>query len=213
MKSFILSNECNKIYNFLKSAKDDIIYPKSVYTFRPFKYADLEQTRAVVIFKEPYNDIEPDGIPLSCTLGHKVHPMLNTFHDAMEDEFYGLNLDILKDHNLDHIIKQDILLINADLTVFRNKPGSHYNLWKKFTGHVIKILTKRNIPIMFIGEDVCNRFKHLLPPIYPYFLVEKGIEDHLHTWRPNGKFKQLNSYIYENTDFNDVMWVDMDVPF
>ena len=212
IKPFIISHECNKIYNFLKSAKGKTIYPKSLFTFRGFK-SNLDEIKVAVIFREPYSDIEPDGIPLSCTMAKKNHAMLDTFHDAMEEEFYGLNLHIRKPNNLDHILEQNVFLHNADLTVFKDEPGSHKNLWKKFTSHVIKILIKKEIPIVFIGEDVRNRFKHLLPPIYPDFLVEEAIQDNVFTWRPKGRFAKLNEYIYEKTDHNDIMWVDMDVPF
>lgn len=213
MEPFIKSNECNKIYNYLKSNKDKEIYPKSLFTFRNFKDSNLEEINVAVIFREPYSDMEPDGIPLSSTMGHKVHPMLDTFYNAMEDEFYGLNLHIFKHNNLEYLLEQNVFLHNADVTVFKNKPGSHKNLWKKFTSHVIKILIKRNIPIMFIGSDVRDEYKHLLPPIYPDFLVQEAIQDNTLTWRPNGKFLQLNKYIYEKTLNQEIMWVDMDVPF
>lgn len=213
LQPFIESSACNKIYNFLKTAEDDIIYPKSINTFRSFKDADLKQIRCAILFREPYHDMEPDGNPLSCFLGHKVHHMLNMWHDAMEKEFYGMDLNILKDHTLDFLIKQGVFMTYVDLTVFRNKPGSHKDVWKAFTVKVIEILTKNNIPILFVGKDVRDRFKRYIPPIYPEFCVKQAIEDAQLVWETEGKFLKLDEYIFEHTKHDNIMWVDMDVPF
>lgn len=213
IKPFIESKACDKIYKFLKENKDFIIWPSSMNTFRNFYDANLEETRCAVIFREPYNDVEPDGRPLSCFLGHKIHPMINTWHDAMEEEFYGLNLNILKDHVLDHLREQGVFMHNADLTVFKNKPESHKGLWKDFTEHVLKILKSKKIPIMFIGKDLLDRFGSLFPESYPIFCVEKSINDAELVWRCEGEFMKMNEYIFEHTDFEDVQWVDMEVPF
>lgn len=213
IKKFIESNECNKIYNFLRRSERDIIYPKSINTFRNFENANLKETKAAILFREPYNDMESDGIPLSCILAYKVHPTLNRFHDAMEKEFYDLTLNLLKDHNLDFLLNQDVFLYNVDITVFRNKPESHKDVWKKFTIKVIETLVENNIPIMFIGEDVKNRFIKFIPPAYPEFCVKEAIQDVKLIWNTNGEFLKLNKYIHNKTDFNEIMWVDMDVPF
>lgn len=212
LKPFIVSENCNKIYAFLKANKDKVIVPSSMNTFRNFKDSNLDQMRCAVIFREPYNDIEPDGNPLSCFLGHTIHPMINMWHDAMEEEFYGLNLHILKDHTLDHLLEQDVFLHNADLTVFRKTPGSHRDVWKDFTTHVLKILIARKIPVMFIGQDVKDRFD-VFPENYPVFCVPESLHDAKIQWRCNGEFRKMNEYIEEHTDYYDPQWVDMDVPF
>lgn len=214
MRPFIVSNDCNKIYNYLKANKDKgTIYPKSAYTFRNFKDTNLKEIRVAIIFREPFSDIEPDGIPLSNELTDIVHPLTDRFYHAMEDEFYGLNLHMIKEPNMDFYRKQGVFLHNADLTVFKDKPKSHNMLWQKFTERVIKILVSKNIPIIFIGKDVRERFVKLIPPIYPEFYVQKSLNDHPLDWSGEDKFRQVNKYILENTKNLEVMWVNMDVPF
>lgn len=213
IKPFIESDKCNRIYTKLKAVEDDVIYPSSFNTFRNFKNSNLDKTRAAIFFREPFSDMEPDGVPLSCTLAHRVHPHLNMFYDSMEKEFYGLNLDMLKDHQLDYLIEQDVFMHNVDVTVLRNKPGSHRDLWRQFTIKVIKILVERNIPIMFIGEDVRDRYVKFIPPIYPEFLISSEIQDSKLEWDIGGKFLKLNKYIEDKTPYEEIMWVDMNVPF
>jgi len=214
MKPFIESNDCNKIYTFLKANKDKgTIVPSSMNTFRNFKNANLNKTRMALFFREPYSDIEPDGIPLSCELSDKISLPLNKFYNAMEKEFYGLSLDMIKDKNLDYYLRQDVFFHNVDVTVFKNKPGSHKDLWKNFTKHVIKILVKKNIPIMFIGEDVRDKYIKLIPPMYPEFFIKEDILNKDLVWNTNNKFKDIGKYIWDNTAYNEVMWVNMDVPY
>lgn len=211
IRSFIESKECDNIYNVLKNNKENIIYPKAINTFKNFMTPNLDDVCVAVFFREPYSDIEPDGIPLSCFLNNKIHPMLNMWYNAIEKEFYGLNLHVNKHLTLEYILKQGIFLHNVDVTVQKDKPGSHKNLWKPFTLHIIKSLTKRNIPIVFVGKDLANRFP--IAKNHPMFIINDSIHDVKLVWDIKGKLLELNKYIYDKTYFNEPQWVDLGVPF
>lgn len=219
VKKFVESNECNKIYNFLKKQEGEIA-PKSHLTFRPFNIP-LKDVKVVVIFEEPYseknNDLQyADGIPLSCDYVNKLHPQLDAFYNAMEKEFYDLNLSVIKENNLDFYIAQGALFLNSSFTTEIGAPGKHKGLWVPFMKHLIKnVFTKRDIPIIFCGWDVQREYKNILDPIYPWFIVQQAISETAIgiPWNTGTVFTKLNKYLWDKTDHEDIMWVNQDVPF
>lgn len=219
VKKFIESNECNKIYAFLKRQKGEIA-PRSDLTFRAFE-TPLTNIRCVLIFDEPYsekqNDLQyADGIPLSCEFVDKLHPQLNAFYEAMEKEFYDLNLNIIKQLDLKFYTNQGVLFISSSLTTEISSPGKHKRLWVPFIKHLIKnVFVKRNIPIVFCGLKVQKEYKAVLPVIYPWFLIKQSISEVKVgvPWNTNNTFTKLNKYLWDNTEHEEVMWVNQDVPF
>jgi len=219
IRKFIESNECNKIYTTLKASKNEIA-PRSTLTFRAFEQP-LKDIKCVVLFDEPYsnkfNNIQyADGIPLSCEYVDKLHPELDEFYNAMEREFYGLNLQMRKEKNLHYLRSQGVMFLSSSLTTEINSPERHKKLWVSFIGYVIKnILIKKNIPIVFCGRHLYEQYKKVVPPIYPYFVVEESImgKSSTNPWNTKDVFTRLNKYLYEDTDHYDIQWVPMDVPF
>jgi uracil-DNA glycosylase len=220
IKKFIESNECNKIYNFLKNQKGKEIAPTSNLTFRAFEQP-LKNVKVVVLLDEPYCEKYDgkqfaDGIPLSCAYVEKLHPHLDTFYNAMEKEFYELNLNIHKETNLNFYIRQGVMFLSSSLTVEIDSPGSHKQLWVPFIKYLIKnIFNKKNIPIIFCGNDVYEPYKNIMEPISFYFIIEQSLRETSLAipWNTRDRFTKLNNFLYENTDYPEIMWVNMDVPF
>ena len=220
VRPFIESNECNKIYTFLKKQKGVEIAPKSALTFRAFEQP-FKDIRCVVILDEPYsnkqNDLQyADGIPLSCEFVDKIHPHLNAFYDALEEEFYGLNLHIIKQMDLRYYMNQGVLFLSSSLTTEINAPGKHKNLWAPFIKHLIKYaFSPKRIPIIFCGNVVHEQYAMVMEPIYPYFVIKQSLSDISVgvPWNTNNVFTRVNKHLWENTDYDEVMWVNMDVPY
>lgn len=220
VKKFIESKECDKIYTFLKSQKGKEIAPKSAYTFRSFKWP-LKDLKVLVLFEEPFCDRYEgmqyaDGIPLSCEFIDRLHSQTDTFYNAMEKEFYGFNLNMIKETNVNYLARQGVMFLNSSLTVEVNSPGSHKNLWVPFIKHLILgVFKKKKIPIIFCGEDVYNQYKSILEDSDRYFVIKQPIsETHLSIpWNTENKFYEFEQYLYNNTLKNEIMWVNTDVPF
>ena len=220
VKPFIESNECNKIYVSLRSIKGAEIAPKSALTFRAFEQP-LNRVKCVVLLDEPYsekyNDVQyADGIPLSCEFVDKLHPQLNAFYDAMEKEFYDLNINMIKEKNLNFYTNQGVLFLSSSLTTEIGSPGKHKKLWVPFIKYLIKnVFSKKGIPIIFCGESVYDQYAKVLDPIYPYFVVKQSLSDCPIgvPWSTNGVFTRLNKYLWDNTNYEEVQWVNMDVPY
>lgn len=220
MKKFIESKDCAKIYAFLKNQKGKEIAPQSNLTFRAFEQP-LKEIKIVVLIEEPYcgkhNDIQyADGIPLSCDYVDKMHSHLNEFYDAMEREFYDLNLHVIKEKKLDFLTNQGVMFLSSSLTVELNSPGSHKDLWVPFIGNVIKnVFCKRNIPIIFCGSNIYEQYKFYIDPIYPSFVIKQPLSEWKLgiPWETDNKFMQANVHLWNKTENEDVMWVNQDVPF
>lgn len=213
VKSFIESEKCDNIYTFLKNQRGVEIAPKSIYTFRTFKQS-LDNVKIVVFIDKPYSDEiknihYADGIPLSCEFIDKIHPKLDRFYHAMEEEFYGFNLNIIKSSDLNFYINQGVLFLSDNLTVEINTPESHKNLWTPFTEHLIKtIFNPKNIPFIICGEDLYKKYKDILS-------VQTFITDSIkpYNWKANGEFLKANQYLFKNTPYEEIMWVKLDCPF
>ena len=221
IKKFIESENCNNIYMFLKNQKEKEIAPKSNLTFRAFE-TPLNNIKCVLFFEEPFNEKlyekqYADGIALSCEFVEKIHSNLIGFYTAMEKEFYEMNLNIIKNLDLNFYKSQGVMFLNSSLTVEINNPGSHKGLWVDFNSYLIKnVFNKRKIPMIFCGEDVFKEYKHLLSKDDSvYFVIKQSL---MKTpigipWNTENKFTELNNYLWNNTNSQEIMWVNQDVPF
>ena len=144
MKPFIESEECDKIYEFLKkeAKRGKKIAPLSSNVFRAFKETKLTDLTAVMIGMCPYHTFkngEPvaDGLLMGCSTTGYLQPSLEQFYNAVEKDVYdGLNLRMVKDPDVSHLAKQGVLMYNASLTTEMNKAGSHSQIWEPFTKYL-----------------------------------------------------------------------------
>lgn len=222
IKPFIESEECNKIYAFLKeeSKRGKKIAPDSFNTFRCFYETPLDEIKVVIVAMCPYHTFKEgkpiaDGLALSCSITEELQPSLDQFYNAIETEFYnGLNLNIIKNPDLSYLANQGVLLLNAALTTEKDKAGSHLNLWEPFIKYLFEnIINNLNVPIIFLGKDASNLKKYVKNENNIFVLSHlasasyKGIP-----WDTEGIFKKVDKIIWDKHG-DSLMWVDSDVPF
>jgi len=220
MQPFIKSTECDAIYAFLKSesGRGAQVAPQSINTFRAFKETPLDELKCVLMFQDPYfvyKDEIPvaDGLALGCSISKKLQPTLKQFYSGIEDElFNGLNLDWdMNQYDVSYLAKQGVLMLNASLTVEKNKAGSHKYIWKPFTDYVIKnIINPTKVPTVLFGKDA-QEYEHLftndvLKVSHPASASYNG-----NKWDTKGTFKKLNEIIWEQQK-DTVVWLD-GIPF
>lgn len=215
MKPFIESDECDEIYTFLKkeSGKGALIAPSSINTFRVFKEIPLKDIKCVLMYQDPYfifKDNLPiaNGIALDCSITQKQQPTLKQFLHGIEEELYGgLSLDWnTEECDLGYLTEQGIMMLNASLTVEKDKAGSHKELWKPFTNYVIeKIVNKYNIPIVLLGKDAqeyeTNINSIVLKASHPVSASYSGEK-----WNTNEVFTKLNEIIWKQHQ-EIVLWL------
>ena len=85
----------------------------------------------------------------SVNKGVKVPPSLINIYKEIKTDIEGFNIP--EHGDLSHWAKQGVLLLNATLTVEKDKAGSHQGKgWEVFTDAVIKAISKQKEHVVFI---------------------------------------------------------------
>lgn len=225
MQKFIESKDCDKIYEFLKSEgrRGKKIAPSSVATYRAFLETPLTNLKCVLLSYCPYHSFingipVADGLAFSCGITGKQQPSLAKFLQGIENDVYnGLNLNYSKDMaDLTYLAKEGVLLWNSALTVEKDKPGSHQEVWTNFTKFVLEeCLSYTGAPIVFIGKDA-QKFKKLVSPIthghifeieHPSFAARNE-----QNWDTEGVFKKVTAIVKQNSGI-EIDWLNEKPPF
>lgn len=142
------------------------------------------------------------GLSFSVHDGVKIPPSLeNIFKELLTDipEFKSP-----KSGNLTKWAEQDVLLLNAALTVRYKQKESHLKIWKSFTDTIIQLISETSeTPIVFMlwgnfakGKKtfIMNQSKHLiLESVHPSPLsANKG------GWFGNKHFSKCNKFLIKN---------------
>ena len=222
MRPFIESEECDKIYAFLKaeSKRGKRVAPLSMHVWRCFLETPLDDVKVVMVGLCPYHTLKndapvADGLLMGCSITEQVQPSLDQFYRAMEKEFYdGLNLSIIENPDVSFLAHQGVLMLNAALTTEINKAGSHLEIWEPFIKYLFEeVLNYLGVPIVFLGKDAAKYkkytgiFAHVFEVSHPASASYKGID-----WDTEGVFTKVNRLLEENNGFS-VMWLDIDPPF
>lgn len=222
IKPFIESKECDKIYSHLKerSRKGVKIAPNSDLTWRLFKEIPLGEIKVIICGMDPYNKFIggrsiADGISMSCSVTEKLQPSLEKFYEGIENELHnGLNVNYYKNPDLMYLVKQGVFLMNAALTVEKDKPGSHISLWEPFMKYFFEnVVGYTGIPVLFLGKEASKLERYVTPFTHIFHLSHPASASYNNgEWETEGVFKKINQIIYENNGYK-VTWLDDDLPF
>lgn len=152
----ILSKEFNLpyFYEIKKTIESEIniwkiIYPPIENIFYAFDKTSLNDLRVVILWQDPYhNPNQAHWLSFSVQSGIKPPPSLkNIFKELKDDLLY----EIPNDWNLERWSKEGVLLLNAILTVEKNKPSSHSKIgWENFTNNIISYISNNKENVVFI---------------------------------------------------------------
>lgn len=125
------------------------IYPPKDYIFNALKLTSYENTKVVIVGQDPYHGKgEAHGLSFSVQKGVRVPPSLQNIYKELNDD---LKIPPKDNGDLTEWAKQVVLLLNAVLTVEKDKAASHRNLgWEPMTDYIIKLLNLKNKPVVFI---------------------------------------------------------------
>ncbi|MFN7116686.1 MAG: uracil-DNA glycosylase, partial [Saprospiraceae bacterium] len=126
------------IATFLRQEKEagKTIYPPGPLIFNAFNTTPFDKVKVVILGQDPYhNPGEAMGLSFSVPKGVRMPPSLkNIFQELQED--VGITMPSTGD--LTPWAEQGVFLLNAMLTVEKNKPQSHQKIgWQNFTDAVI----------------------------------------------------------------------------
>lgn len=172
------------------------IYPSADLIFNAYRITPPDKVSVVIIGQDPYhNEGQAMGLSFSVPQGVKVPPSLkNVYKELARDMAF-----IFPSHgDLTGWAEQGVFLLNAILTVEKNKPGSHKDIgWQGFTDATISYLSdhKENIVYMLWGNyakskrQLINPARHLiLEAAHPSPLARNAFHG-------CGHFSQCNDYL------------------
>lgn len=127
--------------------KSSTVFPPAKLIFNAFDSCPFDKVKVVILGQDPYHGPgQAHGLCFSVSEGVPFPPSLQNIFKEIADD---LQKPIPKSGNLTHWANQGVLLLNATLTVQKDKAGSHQNKgWEEFTDAAIKILAEKN-PILF----------------------------------------------------------------
>lgn len=218
IKTFFDRGGFDPIYTFLKaeSQRGIAIAPLSSIVYKAFKETHIDSVNCVLISYCPYhtfvnNQPIADGIAFSCGVNGKIQPFLEKILEGWENEIYnGMALDREKLPDLTYLAKNGVLLLNCALTVAKEKPGSHQDIWEPFTRFILEeVLAYTCIPIIFIGKDAQKYEKYVTPLTHghifsiehPSFAVKNQ-----QPWNTKGIFNKINEILKQNNRY-EINWL------
>jgi len=151
----VLAEEFDKPYmtalqSFLRAEyASQTIYPPLSEVFTAFQQSNYEGVRVLVFGQDPYHGPgEAHGMSFSVKPGIRVPPSLRNMYKEL-----GADLSCTKPNNgyLLPWARQGVMMLNAVLTVRHKSPNSHQKQgWEMFTDAVIKTISARDEPVVFI---------------------------------------------------------------
>lgn len=173
----LLTEEVNKEYfkeliNYVNNEyKQKTIYPKKTEVFNAFKYTDYNNVKVVILGQDPYHGPnQAEGLSFSVSNEVLKPPSLKNIFKELESD---LGIPFPEYNSLKPWAKEGVLLLNAVLTVEEHKPASHANKgWETFTDEIIKILNKKEEPVVFIlwGNYAREKKTYITNPIH--YIIE-----------------------------------------
>ncbi|MER6400601.1 uracil-DNA glycosylase [Kitasatospora sp. NPDC059973] len=125
------------------------VFPPSGQEFSALEATPYEKVRVLVLGQDPYHDDgQAHGMSFSVLPGTRTPPSLrNIFKELNAD----LGIPAPDNGYLMHWAEQGVLLLNAVLTVRAHEANSHKAKgWEKFTDAVIKAVSARDEPVVFV---------------------------------------------------------------
>ena len=202
----IIEEESKKEYfKELQSFVDEEYKNKTVFPERKNIYASLENTpfdkvKVVIIGQDPYHgEGEAHGFAFSVKPGIKIPPSLKNIYKELNAEY---NCYIPNNGYLMKWAEQGVLLLNAVLTVEKDKPASHQEKgWETFTDRVIEEIDKKEEPVVFMLWGNFAKSKKALLKNKKHLVLESPHPSPFsarHGFFGNNHFKLANEYLSKN---------------
>jgi len=173
-------------------------FPLESEIFAAFNHCPFDKVKVVIIGQDPYHGFgQANGLCFSVNDDINFPPsLINIFKEIQSD----LGLPIPISGNLERWADQDVLLLNATLTVRENEAGSHQKKgWETFTDAVIQKISDEKENVVFLlwggfaqkkGAKINRTKHHVLESGHPSPLsANRGF------WFGNKHFSKTNTYL------------------
>ena len=209
----VLKEEFDQAYfqslaTFLKKEKEagKIIFPPGSLIFNAFNTTPFEDVKVVILGQDPYhNPYEAMGLSFSVPKGVRTPPSLRNIYKELNSD---LGIPIPNHGDLTSWAKQGVFLLNAMLTVEKNKAGSHKKIgWQDFTDAVIRNLSTHRENLVFMLWGGFAKKKNVLIDYSKHLVLEAAHPSPLAGGAYFGSkhFSQANAYLQSN-DVAPIDW-------
>lgn len=209
----ILQEEYQKEYfiNLIEFVKKEYkaktIYPKQTEIFNAFRYTPYDKIKVVILGQDPYHgEHQAQGLSFSVPRGVKKPPSLINIFKELESD---LGYKSPESGTLIPWTKEGVMLLNAVLTVEKDKAASHSNRgWETFTDEVIRKINEKNTPVVFILWGSYARSKKNLITNPVHYVIESAHPSPLSAH--NGffgsrPFSKTNAFLEKN-NISPIKW-------
>lgn len=140
--------------NCLYGNQGNNIFPGRGYVFSAFGKCPLDCLKVVILGEQPYRSNHADGLAFSTS---RAGPVPSSLWIIFSEILRDICSDV--DHangDLSRWAQQGVLLLNSRLTIGQNNGSIR---WGIFTNEVIRKISERNNPIVFMlwGETAINK--------------------------------------------------------
>lgn len=189
-----------------KEYKTKRIFPPYNNIFDALRYTDYDDVKVVILGQDPYHGLgEAHGLSFSVHQNVAMPPSLQNIFKELEND-----LKIKRSNSdLTDWAKQGVLLLNSIMTVEMDKPLSHQNKgWEIFTDNIIKLLNKRDKPVIFVLWGSFARSKKSLIDENKHYIIESVHPSPLSAYRGffgSKPFSKINNYLKKN-NIEEIKW-------
>ena len=174
----VLRDEFQKPYfaqikDFLVQEKQSgyIVYPKWSDIFNAFNQTPFDKVKVVILWQDPYHgEGEAHGLCFSVQDGVRQPPSLKNIFKELESDLW---LPLPKTGNLLPWTHQGVFLLNASLTVRKDSPNSHKDIWwQQFTDAVIQKISDQKQGVIFVLWWAYAQSKDILIDTSRHFILK-----------------------------------------
>lgn len=187
--------------------KGKTIYPPSSEIFNALNLLPFDQIKVVILGQDPYHGPgQAHGLCFSVREGTPNPPSLQNIFKEIEQEFGAKPTK----GDLTNWTNQGVLLLNATLTVEKDKAGSHQKKgWEEFTDRVIAELNKNREHLVFLLWGSYAQNKGQFIDTKKHLVLKSPHPSPLSAHRGFlgcGHFKKANEYLVKN-GLEPIKWV------
>ncbi len=151
------------------------IYPEPSNIFRAMDLCPVDKVKVIILWQDPYHTPwVANWLCFSVNPNSTIPPSLVNIYKEIKNEWYKLENN---NGDLTSRAEQGVLLLNSVLTVIKQNPLSHQNIWRQiFTDQTIKKLSDSKWWLVFMlwwsyarsKTKLINNKKHLvLEAVHP----------------------------------------------
>lgn len=149
------------------------VYPAPDEVFAALHLTPHAEVKVMILGQDPYHGPgQAHGLCFSVRRGVRVPPSLVNIHKELHDD---LGVAIPDHGNLEAWARRGVLLLNATLTVRGGAAASHQKHgWETFTDQVIRVVSAKPEPVVFILWGASARRKRALIDTVRHTIIESA---------------------------------------